>query len=91
MKVWWRDATLFVYFDIIRITYIHSRYIHTVHSSVVIRRGSSPSPHSCMVSSEKPPWSAEPRIELGPAIQQADALSAELRRTETELYATPGY
>ncbi len=29
----------------------------------------------------EPPCGAEPRIELGPALQQADALPAELRRT----------
>ncbi len=37
---------------------------------------------------EKPPWGAEPRIELGPALQQADALPTELRRTLTELRGT---
>jgi hypothetical protein len=29
---------------------------------------------------EEPPWGAETRFELGPALQQADALTAELRR-----------
>ncbi len=29
----------------------------------------------------KPPSGAEPRIELGPALQQADALPTEQRRT----------
>jgi hypothetical protein len=29
----------------------------------------------------KPPCGAEPRIELGPALQQADALPTEQRRT----------
>jgi hypothetical protein len=33
LKVWWQDATLFVYFDFIN-TYIHSI---TIHSSVAIR------------------------------------------------------
>ncbi len=28
-----------------------------------------------------PPWGAEPRFELGPAVQQADALLSEARRT----------
>ncbi len=32
-----------------------------------------------MLSGEKPPWVAEPRLELGPALQQASALSTELR------------
>ena len=44
MKVWWDDATLFVYFYILQ--YIHSfHHIHSVHSSVAIRRGFSPAPH----------------------------------------------
>jgi hypothetical protein len=30
---------------------------------------------------EKPPWGAEPRIEPGQALQLADALPSELRRT----------
>jgi hypothetical protein len=37
---------------------------------------------------EKPPWDAEPKIELGPALQQADALPTELRRTLLS-YAAP--
>jgi hypothetical protein len=32
----------------------------------------------------KPPCGAEPRIELGPALQQADALPTEPRRTISE-------
>ncbi len=32
-----------------------------------------------MLSVEKPPWGAEPRFELVPALQQASALSTELR------------
>ncbi len=47
------------------------------HSSVAI----SPSPHRWSAQWEKPPWGAEPRIELGPAIHQVDALLTELRRT----------
>ena len=34
-----------------------------------------------VLSGEKPPCGAEPRIELGPAFQQADALPTEPRRT----------
>jgi hypothetical protein len=37
-----------------------------------------------VLSGEKPPCGAEPRIELGPALQQADALPTEPRRTMTE-------
>jgi hypothetical protein len=35
-----------------------------------------------------PAWGAEPRIELGSALQQADALTSELRRTLLS-YAEP--
>ena len=35
----------------------------------------------------EPPCGAEPRIELGPALQQADALPTEPRRTMS--YAAP--
>jgi hypothetical protein len=30
-----------------------------------------------VLSGEKPPWGAEPRFELGPAVQQASALPTE--------------
>jgi hypothetical protein len=44
LKVWWQDATLFVYFSYFY--NIHSfNHIHTIHLSVTIRRGLSPSPH----------------------------------------------
>jgi hypothetical protein len=71
----------FVYFHIF-ITYIHSfNHIHTIHSSVVIRWGLSPSAHRLKAQWEDPPCGAEPRIELGPALQQAGALPTEPRRT----------
>ncbi len=37
-------------------------------------------PH-CSPLSRGPPWDAEPEFELGPAVQQADALLSERRRT----------
>jgi hypothetical protein len=43
------------------------------HSFVNTRRGSSPSLHRWSAQWEKPPWDAEPGIELRPALQQADA------------------
>jgi hypothetical protein len=43
---------------------------------------------SSLISMGKPPWGAEPRIELGPVLQKADALPTELRRTLTELRLT---
>jgi hypothetical protein len=40
--------------------------------------------YSSLVSSVgKPPWGAIPRIELKPALQQADALPTEQRRTQS--------
>ncbi len=42
---------------------------------------------ACLLSGETPPWAAEARIELGPALQQADALPTEPRRTLN--WATP--
>ena len=45
-------------------------------------------PHCLLAQVEKPPRGAEPRFELGPAIQQADALPSELRRTLGELRCT---
>jgi hypothetical protein len=60
-----QDATLFVYFSY---TYIHSfNHIHTIHLSIAIRWGHSPSPHRLKAQWEDPPCGAEPRIELGPA------------------------
>ncbi len=54
---------------------VHSfNQIHSIHLFVAIR------PRSLSISSSlvslvgKPPCGAEPRIELGPALQQADAL-----------------
>jgi hypothetical protein len=55
---------------------------------VHIRRGPFPSPHRLCAQWEKPHWGAEPRFELGPALQLADALPAGLRRTLTELRRT---
>jgi len=48
-------------------------------------------PHRVFAQQEEPPWGAEPRFELGPALQQADALPTELRRTLIYLlvHATP--
>jgi hypothetical protein len=55
--------------------------IHTFIQSFThnIRWGPSPYLHSCRLSGAEPPWGAEPRFELGPALQQASALPTELR------------
>ncbi len=83
---WCHSFCLFVYF---LVQYIHSfHHIHTVHSSVTIRRSSSPPSHRWSAQWEKPPWGAEPRIKHGPALQKADALPTELTRTLPELRHT---
>jgi hypothetical protein len=56
------------------------------HSFNPLIRRHSPGPFSissslCKLSGKNPPCGAEPRIELGPALQQADALATEPRRT----------
>jgi hypothetical protein len=66
---------LFIFHIFLLHTYIHSfNHIHTIHLSITIRWGLSPSPHRLKAQWEDPPCGAEPRIELGPALQQADAL-----------------
>jgi hypothetical protein len=59
--------------------------IHTVQSSNHIHTIHSPRPlsisSSLVAQWERPPRGAEPGIELGPAFQQADAISTEPLRT----------
>jgi hypothetical protein len=76
---------LFLFVFHIFITYIHSfnySYIHTIHLSIAIRQGLSPFPHRLYAQWERPPCGAEPRIELGSALQQADVLPTEPRRNK---------
>ncbi len=62
-------------------TNIHSfNHIHTIHLSIAIRWDLSPSPHCLKAQWEDPPCGAELRIEL-PALQEANALPTEPRRT----------
>jgi hypothetical protein len=88
LKVLWQDATLFVYFSYFNIFYSIHTFIHSITfiqyntiQSIAIRRGLSPFLHCFLAQWEKPPCGAEPRIELGPALQQADALPTEPSRT----------
>ncbi len=76
-KVWWQAAILFIYFYINRanIQYLYKLLIE-YHSCY---------PH-CFRSVKSLLWGAEPRFELGPALQQADALLSEPGRT---LWAMP--
>jgi hypothetical protein len=70
LKVWWHDATLFVYFSYL-FYYIH-KFIHSITFIQYIY----PSPFveaslhfliACLLSGETPPCGAEARIELEPA------------------------
>ncbi len=56
--------------------------MNTVQLSITICRDPSPGGSVGKTS----PWDAEPRIELGPALQQADALTTVLRRTSSFLF-----
>ncbi len=58
---------LFWYFSIyIQISHSYNTYIHLLPvSSLLI---------AYKLSKKKPPWVVKPRIELGPALKQADAL-----------------
>jgi hypothetical protein len=68
-KVWWHYATLF------NIYYFYNTIIHSLPKPFLYL-------HRFSAQQEKPPQgAAEPRIELGPALQQADALRTELRYT----------
>ncbi len=80
---WCHSFCLFFIFYNIH-TYIHPiTFIHR-HS---LRPLSISSSFVCSVG--EPPCGAEPRIELGPALQQADALPTEPRRTTTIFLPTP--
>ncbi len=54
-------------------------FIQYIHSFISIRRGTSPFLHCLLAQREKPPRGAEPRFELGPAIQLASALPTQPR------------
>jgi hypothetical protein len=62
----WHDAALFIYFT----TGIFLFFITFIQFI-----------HRWSAQLGNPPWGAEPGIELGPALQHADALPSELRRT----------
>jgi hypothetical protein len=49
----------------------------TMHLSDATRQGSSPSPHRWSAQWEKPPWGAEPGIELEPALHIHNGLSVQ--------------
>jgi len=74
-----------ILFLIFSSTYIHSiTFIQYIHPSPLAEV-----PLHLLIAGhlkwEKPPWGAEPGIELGLALKQADALPFELCRILTEL------
>jgi hypothetical protein len=68
-------------FCLFSIFFSYNTFIHTFAEGPLLF------PH-CTSLSRGPPWGAEPGFELGPAVQQADALLFELRRTLFELRRT---
>jgi hypothetical protein len=70
----------FIFYNIHTFIQSHSTFIQYIYPSSVAEA----SLHfliACMLSGETPPFGAEPRIELGPALQQADGPPTEPRRT----------
>jgi hypothetical protein len=80
LKVWWPYATLFAFIFLYTIQYIHSCIIH---SSFIHKHSLRPISIFSQLSAQwaEPPWGAEPRFELGPALQKASALPTEPRCT----------
>jgi hypothetical protein len=77
-----RCHSFFIYFSYF-ITYMHILIQSHLYNTFIHRHSLRPlSISSSLVCSVgEPPCGAEPRIELGPALQQADALPNEPRRT----------
>jgi hypothetical protein len=72
IKFWWPKATLFAFIFLYAVdTIIHHSFIHK-HSLRPIFISSRLSTQWA-----EPPWGAEPRFKLGPALQQASALPTE--------------
>jgi hypothetical protein len=73
-------ATLIIYF-----VFFYTCIPNHIHTMIQYIHPSSFAKASLLIalvlSGEKPPWGAEPRYELGPALQQASALPIELRCT----------
>jgi hypothetical protein len=80
IKVWWQDATHFLFIFHIFITYIRT-FNHSYNTFIRRHSLGPPSPHRLKAQWEDPPCGAESRTELGPALQQAGALPTEPRRT----------
>ncbi len=75
-------------FIFIFLTYIHSFILSHSYNTFIHRPFAQAFLYfliACLLSGEKPPCGAEPRVELGPALQQADALPTEPRRTIVNL------
>jgi hypothetical protein len=69
------------------IIFLHS-FIQYNHTPFILHHSLRPvflTPHRVFAQQGEPPWDAETRFELGPALQQADALPTGLRRILTGL------
>ncbi len=65
LKVWWHFATLFeIYYFLTYNTITHPFILHHSPRPVFLN------PHRVFAQQREPPWDAEPRFELGPALQQ---------------------
>jgi hypothetical protein len=80
--VWLHYATLFyIYYLLILIHTLQPSFNHPSRFAEACLLVSSSLLRSTRV---EPPWGAEPRIELWPALQQADALPTDPLRTQRE-------
>jgi hypothetical protein len=74
---------LFIMFFFFKfIIFLHS-FIEYNHTPFILHHSPRPVfliPHRVFAQQWEPPWDAETRFELGPALQQADALPTGLRR-----------
>jgi hypothetical protein len=70
------------------VTFIHTIQSYILSSLIICRGLSSLYLHHFGAQQEKPPWGAGLKIELKPALQQANALPTELRCTLLS-YAAP--
>ncbi len=81
-KIRWKSKCLIIAFIFLYTvdTFIHHSFIHSLRPISI----------SSQLSAQwvEPPWGAEPRFELGPALQQASALPSEPHCTLTEPHCT---
>jgi hypothetical protein len=73
-KVWWQlPLFIFYYFCLFHLHTFVITFIQNIHPSP-FAEASLHFLHCLSLRVKKPPWGAEPRFELGPAVQQASAI-----------------